>query len=267
MKDSLETAKKQRIEYIDVLKGIGILSVVLLHTYSGYEISGKPIEYVLKYFTSFHMALFFFLSGLLFNPVISDYKERIVRKIKTLFLPFILWDGVIAIAVEAMRYALGSEGFANYDLKGQVIDFLLGKSSYTGSWFIFTLFMAYMLEYLITFICKKTKINYKSVPVAVLHILFVPVGILLSSVPLGEYYRLKYVFMAAVFFYIGYLFGQIQKERKENVVIDIALFIVGMVLCFINSRVSFAEYKLETLLLCLRRLYALFARFAAWQSS
>lgn len=56
MKDSLETAKKQRIEYIDVLKGIGILSVVLLHTYSGYEISGKPIEYVLKYFTSFHMA-------------------------------------------------------------------------------------------------------------------------------------------------------------------------------------------------------------------
>ena len=49
--------------------------------------------------------------------------------------------------------------------------------------------------------------------------------------------------MAAVFFYIGYLFSQIQKERKENVVIDIALFIVGMVLCFINSRVSFAEYK------------------------
>ena len=157
MKDSLETAKKQRIEYIDVLKGIGILSVVLLHTYSGYEISGKPIEYVLKYFTSFHMALFFFLSGLLFNPVISDYKERIVRKIKTLFLPFILWDGVIAIAVEAMRYALGSEGFANYDLKGQVIDFLLGKSSYTGSWFIFTLFMAYMLEYLITFILFAKK--------------------------------------------------------------------------------------------------------------
>lgn len=242
MNGSLEMTKKQRIEYIDVLKGLGILSVVLLHSYSGYEISGKPIEYVLKYITSFHMALFFFLSGLLYNPVITDYKERIVRKIKTLLMPFVLWDGVIAIAVEAVRYALGSEGFANYNLKGQIIDFLLGKSEYTGSWFIFTLFMTYILEYLITFVCQKAKIDYKSVPVTALHVLFIFMGLFLSTVPLGSYYRLKHIFMASVFFYIGCLYAEIKNEKKENVILNIALLIIGIVLCFVNSKVSFAEY-------------------------
>lgn len=143
MNKPFESTKKKRIEYIDVLKGIGILSVVLLHTYSGYEISWKPIAFVLKYFTSFHMALFFFLSGLLFNPTITNYKERINRKIKTLFLPFILWDGIIAIVLEATRCALGSEGIASYDLKGQIVNFLLGRSSFRFMVYINVIFNIY----------------------------------------------------------------------------------------------------------------------------
>lgn len=215
MEKSLKVTKNGRIEYVDVLKGVGILSVVLLHVYSGYNIAGKPIEYVLKYFTSFHMGLFFFLSGMLFNPYISNYSQRINRKIKTLFLPYLLWDGVIGTGVEFVRCALGSEGAANYDLKKTIIDFLLGKSTYTGSWFVLTLFLTYMLEYLISFICKKAKLSYDSIPIVILHVLFIPVSLVLNSNAIGDYFRLKLILRACVFLYWLFICSYQNKNKTQ----------------------------------------------------
>lgn len=106
-----------------------------------------------------------------------------------------------------------------------------------------------MLEYLITFICKKIKIEYKSVPIALIHILFIPIGLFLSTIPLGSYYRLKYVFVISAFFYIGYLFGQRQKTKRINILADIVLFILGIVICFINSDVSFSRYEFGNIVL------------------
>lgn len=248
MEKSLKVTKNGRIEYVDVLKGVGILSVVLLHVYSGYNIAGKPIEYVLKYFTSFHMGLFFFLSGMLFNPYISNYSQRINRKIKTLFLPYLLWDGVIGTGVEFVRCTLGSEGAANYDLKKTIIDFLLGKSTYTGSWFVLTLFLTYMLEYLISFICKKAKLSYDSIPIVILHVLFIPVSLVLNSNAIGDYFRLKLILRACVFFYIGYLFARIKTKIRLNVLVLFLMLAVGMVLSLVFPRVSFSEYTFGNVL-------------------
>lgn len=248
MEKSLKTTKNDRIEYVDVLKGIGILSVVLLHVYAGYDIAGKPIEYVLKYFTSFHMGLFFFISGMLFNPDISDYAQRINKKVKTLFLPYLLWDGVIGTGVEFVRCALGSEGAENYDLKKTIIDFLLGKSTYTGSWFVLTLFLTYMFEYLIAFICKKTKLSYGSVTVAILHALLMPISLALNSGAIGDYFRLKLVLRACVFFYIGYLFARIKTRIKLNVLVMFLMLAAGMALSLAFPRVSFSEYAFGNVL-------------------
>lgn len=241
MEQSLKATKSGRIEYIDALKGVGILSVVLLHVYSGYDIAGKPMEYVLRYFTSFHMGLFFFFSGWFFNPDINDYSKQISKKIKTLFLPYLLWDGIIGTGVEFVRCTLGSEGAENYDLKKTVIDFLLGKSTYTGSWFILTLFLAYMLEYLITFICKKAKLSYGSAPIMILHAALMPISLALNSVAIGDYFRLKLVLRAAVFFYIGWLFANARK--KPSVLADVVMLAAGLALSLAFPRVSFSEYS------------------------
>lgn len=50
--------RQDRIEWIDVAKGIGIILVIMGHTFQLDLVS--PIY-------AFHMPLFFFLSGLLFN--------------------------------------------------------------------------------------------------------------------------------------------------------------------------------------------------------
>lgn len=246
MEQTLKTAKSGRTEHVDVLKAVGILSVVLLHVYSGYDIAGKPIEYVLRYFTSFHMGLFFFFSGWFFKPDINNYTKQISKKIKTLFLPYLLWDGIIGTGVEFVRYALGSEGVENYDLKKTVIDFLLGKSAYTGSWFVLTLFLTYMLEYLITFICKKVRLSYGSVPIMILHAALMPISLALNSVAIGDYFRLKLVLRAAVFFYIGWLFANAAK--KPNMLADVVMLAAGLVLSLVFPRTSFSEYSFGNVL-------------------
>ena len=78
----------KRIEYIDIARGIGILLVVLGHNDFGYI---SPFGYKLIY--SFHMPLFFFLSGYFLNtavPFIEFFKKRFNSLLKPYFFTIFL---------------------------------------------------------------------------------------------------------------------------------------------------------------------------------
>ena len=70
---------KKRDNYLDLLKGIGIFLVVLGHhdTYLG------------KYIYSFHMPLFFFISGI-FHSNYKSYREFIENKLRKLVYPYFI---------------------------------------------------------------------------------------------------------------------------------------------------------------------------------
>jgi polysaccharide biosynthesis protein PslL len=72
----------QRIAYIDIAKGIGILLVVLAH--NGLQLV-SPFLHQLIY--AFHMPLFFFLSGMFFKPEISFW-ELLKKRFNSLLLPY-----------------------------------------------------------------------------------------------------------------------------------------------------------------------------------
>lgn len=57
--------KKQRIQYIDRLKGLAILAVIFGHI-CGWQLGGlhSPVWFV----NTFHMPTFLFLSGLVITP-------------------------------------------------------------------------------------------------------------------------------------------------------------------------------------------------------
>jgi len=73
----------KRIEYIDIARGIGILLVVLAHNDFGY-IS----EYGHEVIYSFHMPLFFFLSGYFIRTNISFF-EFFKKRFHSLLKPFL----------------------------------------------------------------------------------------------------------------------------------------------------------------------------------
>lgn len=70
----------KRIEWLDIAKGIGILSVILSHCLN---IGEKPFQLIF----TFHMPLFLLLSGYVFSGK-DRFRNLIQKKAKTLLLPF-----------------------------------------------------------------------------------------------------------------------------------------------------------------------------------
>ena len=77
-------AASNRLDYIDSAKGIGILLVVIAHI--------NYTQQLLTIIYSFHMPLFFAISGLLFDSSkYQNFKDFLTRKIRTLICPYILF--------------------------------------------------------------------------------------------------------------------------------------------------------------------------------
>ena len=82
---------RQRVDYIDISKGIGILLVVLGHLVA----LDSPIERTIY---SFHMPFFFIVSGLFAGVEKADFKTYFVKKFKRLFLTYV-FVYIVGIAV------------------------------------------------------------------------------------------------------------------------------------------------------------------------
>lgn len=75
---------KDRLSYIDVFKGLGILIMLVGHLY------GNTLCFA--YINSFHMPLFFFISGLLLNTdKYQKFKSFLISRVKSLYVPFVLF--------------------------------------------------------------------------------------------------------------------------------------------------------------------------------
>lgn len=96
---SIDLRYSTRVQWVDVAKGIGIILVVFGHVLRGLASSGimqssgyvKLLDDVIY---SFHMPLFFFISGMLLKSAIGKYSvdSFFFSKLKTLAYPFFVWS-------------------------------------------------------------------------------------------------------------------------------------------------------------------------------
>eukprot|EP00825_Cyclidium_porcatum_P040952 TRINITY_DN5288_c0_g1_i9.p2 TRINITY_DN5288_c0_g1~~TRINITY_DN5288_c0_g1_i9.p2 ORF type:complete len:143 (+),score=1.82 TRINITY_DN5288_c0_g1_i9:638-1066(+) len=109
-----------RAVWVDYAKGIGIILVVYGHVARGVHSAGLPLdEYwfrqVNSVIYSFHMPLFFFLSGLFFPASVAwqGASGVLIAKLRTVAWPYLLWSVVQGI-VEVMlsRFTNGSVAIA-----------------------------------------------------------------------------------------------------------------------------------------------------------
>ena len=78
------TLKKQRLDYIDIAKALGMLIIMW-----GHIAVGKSVTFVY----AFHIPLFFFLSGMVFvQDKYPDFLSFIKRRIQTLIVPYIIYS-------------------------------------------------------------------------------------------------------------------------------------------------------------------------------
>ena len=135
----------KRISYIDMAKGIGIILVVAGHT-------GFLSDTLLNWIMSFHMPLFFILSGMLLSHTNADRQNMsafLKKKARTILVPYFSFS-VLSILFSAI---LDTGSFASYLPNALVQTFTLYGISVL--WFLPALFLG---ETVFLFIRKKTSL-------------------------------------------------------------------------------------------------------------
>ena len=134
----------ERNALFDYAKGIGILLVVYGHVARGLLNAGLPMDRRLyglidSVIYSFHMPLFFFLSGMLFLTSMARQGTRklIENKFKVIFYPYIVWS-LIQGSLELMF-----AGYTNSNVTLVEILSLLWRP-HAQFWFLYTLFIIYL---------------------------------------------------------------------------------------------------------------------------
>lgn len=199
---------RRDVIWIDVLKGMGILLVVLGH-------SIKPDGLMATAIFSFHMPLFFFISGYLFN--VSKYLDNeyklITHSFQRLIVPYFLvgvisylwgvvffhWTNPIPI-LESFIYSTGN-----------IISQFPALGPIGPLWFLTCLFCARILFYTICKLTKTWDIAYQ----CALIIFVTGIGIVV-----GQYIRLPWSFDIAlamqVVMFVGYYFHKYNIIERMN---------------------------------------------------
>lgn len=231
----------KRITYIDMAKGMGILLVVFGH-------STFPTPDVNRWISSFHMPLFFLLSGILLSHTGAHekpLKDTLKKKARTILVPYLFFS-MFSILFSAL---LDADTFATYLPNALLQTVVLYGISVL--WFLPALFFG---ETVFLFIRKHT-----TLPVTAL----LSLAVCLISVFVVNTYHYHYVTdfdsylsllgaylisvfvrsgMAVAFLALGY-FSHIlffQKEHKKyNYLMLAGLFLM------INSRLAFTNEAVD----------------------
>lgn len=194
---------KIHLDYLDLAKGIGIMTVILGH-------GMFPNHFLID---SFHMPLFFILTGLTFTPpngLNANSKEWVLKKTESIFVPYIFFM-IISGCIEAIVGRINPSSPFNSPL-----------------WFLQTLFCALLLYYMLTAYLSRRIINIVCCIIA-LATLFV---YKYTDIPSVMPFSLVRALVAMVFIHIGFLLSKtyMREQHGRSIVTygTILLVVFGM---------------------------------------
>lgn len=214
----------KRIKWIDTAKGIGLILVILGHL---------KIPFLSAWIYTFHMPLFFFLSGVVFTSGKYTFKDFLTKRIKSLVIPY---------------FALGSIIFLFYVIvfiiqKQPTIEYLtmlrefLIQRHYWTIWFLAALFFTEILYYIIDSLLHNNHIyvTIVSILIAISGVIYYRLG------GDGLPWNIDIALIAQLFFHFGYLFKK--NLKMQDLLFNKSLLKqIGLILLLFT--INFASAKL-----------------------
>ncbi len=190
MFNSTYTMIEKRFQWIDICKGLGIFLVLLGHTLK------TDISYV--YIYSFHMPLFFFLSGVVVNKNKYSWKSFLKNRFNTLVIPYVFF-----YILTYLYWLLCEKEFRSFDIEWyKPLLGMLYAGNFNGLmdhngilWFLPCLFIVEVLFWFVSDIRKK------SLQILIVLFLFGIGGSIRPILP----WCINIAMVALLFFYAGYL--------------------------------------------------------------
>lgn len=228
MEGTQQIEKKQRLDYIDTLKGFAIILVVMGHHL-------LAADGVVVWIYSFHMPLFFIITGYLSEykkDKCEDIKNLIINKAKSLMYPYITFSLINIIWYVVFYIITPIGGQPEQNLK-TVLLITLTTIGYNAMWFLPAFFISVILFNVI----NKTKFSH------LIHIAVMIFGcalcVFMRKADMERnavWYIFNYISRVGVatsFIYIGSLIGKFLAKLKnitEWICIGVCVVIAGITL-------------------------------------
>lgn len=205
---------------LDIAKGIGIILVVIGHCVNTESLPGKVIY-------SFHMPLFFIISGILFNPKINyDFQMFCKKRAKQLLIPAFYFT-VLSIGVGWLLGEDTTDSIKRLSWEGLPVPL----------WFLVDLFLVELSYWVISVQCKYRKfLEYLVI------FTFLILGMYSSQIGLCNPYSLFSVLSALFFYSLGCLLRNMTLKVKPQLTFRtysyMGIFVILFVLSLIFGGVS-----------------------------
>lgn len=223
----MQVTKKERIEFIDLAKGVCILLVVILHLIpSSTRLSDQLSLECLR------MPLYFCLSGLFFKDY-GGFGNLLIKKTNNILIPFLAWYGISYLVYYIGLYTIMS----GFEVKHHYLDIIRGNPIYNGPiWFLLCLFWSSLIFDLINRVTKKWLWQFIGVVLCTIG------GFLWNKTGLGNYLYIGTSLSCMPFYFMGYtlkrtlILASGNLSKNEYVILAICLMGFSLIACFPGIR-------------------------------
>lgn len=222
----------KRIFYIDFLRIISMLSVVMLHACASKLRAGLDFNWqVVNLITSFatcSVPIFFMISGslLLRSDSTADLNKLWKKRLPKLFFPFLIWS-----IINIFGYGLASNKFS-FDAAVVRIIQIPSRPAEISLWFMYPLMMMYVLSPVFLLIAKRQKLLKYVLIIWVLFVVLLPsLGHLIPRPFNLIFYQnrnWRVIGGFAGYFLLGYYLSKIKLDKISFAAL-ISTFIVAII--------------------------------------
>ncbi len=211
---------KDRLDWVDLAKGFGIILVVYGHVARGLSSAGQSFVFFRQIdnaIYAFHMPLFFLLSGYFFTKSAQKGVALYIKsKLGTILYPYLIWS-LLQIGVQflASNYINGSVSFFD------VLTFFVPRSQF---WFLLALLLISIVNILLYRKLGMKGILISSV-VSLVYILFEKTKIEVASDTLKN----------ILFFNIGIFLYEYSSLMKFVIISKISVVVNGVLFAVLQS--------------------------------
>ena len=237
--------KRYRIQYLDTAKGIGIILVVFCHVINIVSVHSELLHTCRDCVYSFHMPLFFIISGILLSKHIynlqidSCLKESIKKKTSQLLVPYIKWS-IIYILLLTLNFIYQKASPTNMIMER-------GYATITGRgivplWFLLALFEAETCVILCFYAKRKKSFNHNLImwliTFGLLSCLCSKLYQVIASVimsPLVDYWIISLfrIPLSVFFVLIGVSFNSyLNKSQGVSAIVETSILLLSLCLWF-----------------------------------
>lgn len=153
------------IKWADIAKGIGIILVVFAHTLvPKLRDANDTVKFIWIFIYNFHMPLFFFISGRLFEKNIDRYTDKVKfigSKARLLMLPYLVFSlfayavVFVSMKIPALAGVLSGGGYGTPTAKDMVLGILFYfKHVDQHLWFVYSLFIVFTINIMLPKVMK-----------------------------------------------------------------------------------------------------------------